>query len=248
MSYWFWFLVLYPVIYYGVLKLVGLRFGRDQSVAGKNLGSLRNILLVIAHPDDETMFFMPLIEKLKKQKAKINVLCLSNGGFDGLGKIREKEFRKSMEYLKVDKSDVLDVPELPDGMKYSWDSAVVSDTVLRYTKKWKIDGIVTFDSKGISGHPNHIDVHRGVKVAMKSFDGPVFELETVNIFLKYVLPPIDLLIATGKNLQSRYTVINDEEFLIWKGMVVYATQNVWFRRLFAIFSRYGFINTLREIS
>jgi N-acetylglucosaminylphosphatidylinositol deacetylase len=42
----------------------------------------KTILFVTAHPDDESMFFLPTILDLK-YKFKINLLCLSNGDFDG---------------------------------------------------------------------------------------------------------------------------------------------------------------------
>ena len=38
----------------------------------------RNILLIIAHPDDEAMFFSPLLEGLKKN-SRVSLLCLSTG-------------------------------------------------------------------------------------------------------------------------------------------------------------------------
>jgi len=60
-----------------------------------------NILYVIAHPDDEAMFFVPSIVQLRQPHLhnKLYLLCLSNGNFDGLGKIREKELHASARYL-----------------------------------------------------------------------------------------------------------------------------------------------------
>ncbi len=54
------------------------------------------LLLVIAHPDDETMFFLPLLySRLLRKGNKIlsstYVLCLSNGGYYGLGDLRTSE-------------------------------------------------------------------------------------------------------------------------------------------------------------
>ena len=54
----------------------------------------KNILFVMAHPDDECMFFTPTIYALK-EKSNLYLLVLSNGGYDGLGKIREKEMEKA---------------------------------------------------------------------------------------------------------------------------------------------------------
>ena len=42
-------------------------------------------LLVIAHPDDETMFFGPTIRQLLKANVHIFVLSISCGNADGLG-------------------------------------------------------------------------------------------------------------------------------------------------------------------
>jgi N-acetylglucosaminylphosphatidylinositol deacetylase len=45
----------------------------------------KNILYVIAHPDDEAMFFVPSILSLR-EKNKLWLLCLSNGDAAGLGR------------------------------------------------------------------------------------------------------------------------------------------------------------------
>jgi N-acetylglucosaminylphosphatidylinositol deacetylase len=38
-----------------------------------------SVLLVIAHPDDESMFFAPSLLSLVHSSARVFVLCLSNG-------------------------------------------------------------------------------------------------------------------------------------------------------------------------
>ena len=57
-----------------------------------------NMLYVIAHPDDEAMFFVPSIIALGKHN-NLHMLCLSNGNADGLGRVREKELEASCKYL-----------------------------------------------------------------------------------------------------------------------------------------------------
>lgn len=42
------------------------------------------ILLLIAHPDDETMFFSPTIRALAHSGHRIFVLCVSNGNYYGM--------------------------------------------------------------------------------------------------------------------------------------------------------------------
>lgn len=43
------------------------------------------VLLVIAHPDDESMFFAPTLHALGCKQAETRVLCLSNGESTALG-------------------------------------------------------------------------------------------------------------------------------------------------------------------
>lgn len=42
---------------------------------------VKEALLVIAHPDDECMFFAPTIIGLQERGIKVNILCLSTGEF-----------------------------------------------------------------------------------------------------------------------------------------------------------------------
>ncbi|GAA0145982.1 deacetylase [Lithospermum erythrorhizon] len=44
-----------------------------------NDGRVRNILLVIAHPDDESMFFTPTIIYLTSRGHNVHILCISTG-------------------------------------------------------------------------------------------------------------------------------------------------------------------------
>lgn len=39
----------------------------------------RKVLIVIAHPDDETMFFAPTIISLFEEGVQLSLLCLTNG-------------------------------------------------------------------------------------------------------------------------------------------------------------------------
>jgi LmbE family N-acetylglucosaminyl deacetylase len=45
----------------------------------QGLKGAQGVLLVIAHPDDESMFFAPTLHVLQRQGAAVRILCLSNG-------------------------------------------------------------------------------------------------------------------------------------------------------------------------
>jgi hypothetical protein len=88
--------------------------GNSPTTTGSSNESLQEkVLILIAHPDDECMFFSPTILALTQDLQKqVFVLSLSNGNFDGLGKIREKELIKSCERLGVPagRVEVMDHP------------------------------------------------------------------------------------------------------------------------------------------
>ncbi len=43
------------------------------------LPKVSTVLLLIAHPDDETMFFSPTVFALLRESCRVCVLCLSTG-------------------------------------------------------------------------------------------------------------------------------------------------------------------------
>ncbi|XP_019194812.1 PREDICTED: probable N-acetylglucosaminyl-phosphatidylinositol de-N-acetylase [Ipomoea nil] len=61
----------------------------------------RNVLLVIAHPDDESMFFAPTINYLTSKGHTVHILCMSTGNADGMGDTRKQELYLAAATLKV---------------------------------------------------------------------------------------------------------------------------------------------------
>jgi len=152
-------------------------------------------LLITAHPDDESMFFIPTLRNLLyldyKQETKndrhcIQLLCLSNGDFRDVsdGPIRTKELHHACSLIGIAGSKssgaesvfVLDNDRLKDGPNEVWNSDLIANTVLEHlqtilssmqeqsTQQQHINvNIVTFDQGGVSGHPNHVDVFRGIR-------------------------------------------------------------------------------------
>lgn len=55
------------------------RYARRLPTRTRGALGAKRVLIVIAHPDDECMFFGPTIFRLCEQGAEVYLLCLSNG-------------------------------------------------------------------------------------------------------------------------------------------------------------------------
>ena len=94
-----------------------------------------SVLLIIAHPDDEIMFWTPTIKAFIANNIKMKILCLSNGNYDGLGEIREKEFDNVSRALNFPDNQILNIPELQDNIKQKWNPSIVSEQIEEFLKE-----------------------------------------------------------------------------------------------------------------
>ena len=123
----------------------------------------KEVLILIAHPDDETIFFFPTMKCLLSKYAKINILCLSNGDYYNEGNVREKEMNILKEYLHLYSVEIVKNDNLKDDITKLWDTKIVAQEVTNYLTKNKNIGVIfTFDHKGVSKHPNHISCYNGI--------------------------------------------------------------------------------------
>ncbi|KAK0623824.1 putative deacetylase LmbE-like domain-containing protein [Immersiella caudata] len=173
---WLWAVALVvlvvPTLYLYTVGVVATRFPMLYN---------KRICLLIAHPDDEAMFFAPTVLALTRPETgnHVKILCLSSGDADGLGETRKRELAKSGLTLGLRKEDdvfVVEDPRFQDGMTNKWDPSEIAGLLsaafapsLAQQKKAdtaptaSIDVIVTFDADGVSQHPNHISLYYGAK-------------------------------------------------------------------------------------
>ncbi|KAI1306558.1 putative deacetylase LmbE-like domain-containing protein [Xylaria venustula] len=174
------------------LVLLPLLYTYTSSTTQARFPTLRNkrICLLIAHPDDEAMFFAPTVLALTRPESgnHVKILCLSTGNADGLGDTRRRELVKSALLLGLSREDdvlVMDSPDFPDSMTTTWDAERISQ-LLRNTfapsltndskptsrsqpaPTNTIDVLITFDGTGISSHPNHISLYHGARTFIAS--------------------------------------------------------------------------------
>ncbi|CAK7199462.1 N-acetylglucosaminyl-phosphatidylinositol de-N-acetylase [Sporothrix eucalyptigena] len=200
------FAVLVPVLYMYTAAIVAGRFP-----------TLRNkrICLLIAHPDDEAMFFAPSVLALTRPETgnHVKILCLSSGNAAGLGETRKRELVKSAMTLGLRAEDdvfVVDSPDFQDSMTTEWDSQTIATLLASaFTPGPRgkgdeppaatIDVLLTFDGQGVSGHPNHISLYRGARrfVAALVQGKPGWR------------PPVDLYTLTTVSIVRKYTWVFD---------------------------------------
>ncbi|KAF2438605.1 phosphatidylinositol glycan class L [Karstenula rhodostoma CBS 690.94] len=172
----------------------------------------KRILLLIAHPDDEAMFFAPTLLALTRPELgnHVKILCLSSGDADGLGEVRKKELVKSGLQLGLRSADdilVVEDSNFPDSMAVTWHPRLISNlltatfapkmaaTSSKQAPQASIDAIITFDAHGISSHPNHISLYNGAHAFLKAlmhrhsgWECPIklYTLTTTSILRKYL--------------------------------------------------------------
>ncbi|KAJ3152016.1 hypothetical protein HDU89_001663 [Geranomyces variabilis] len=224
-----------------------------------------SVLLVIAHPDDECMFFAPTILQLVAAGAEVGVLCLSQGNADGLGTVRRKELTESCKALGIHAAKVhcLDHAELQDNPKAYWKAAIIAELVKSHISERKTDVILTFDNGGVSGHENHKDLCAGVRSASAYLmsspgEGAVpkcYSLTTVGVVRKY-LSVLDVAFTVVQHLLLNQELDTAAVFIAAPSQIVegrtamrkHKSQMVWFRHLYILFSRYMVVNDLRVLN
>jgi N-acetylglucosaminylphosphatidylinositol deacetylase len=134
---------------------------------------IKDVLVVIAHPDDEVMFFYPSLKIFTKNSINIRLICFSNGDYDGLGKLREEEIKRVAKELKIEDLTIVKHDKIKDDPNIRWDANILSEKIKEYFMEnnnyEKIGTILTFDELGVTKHANHISCNEGLVYIYVSF-------------------------------------------------------------------------------
>ena len=131
----------------------------------RELPLLGEVLVVCAHPDDESFGLGAVIAALVTRGSRVRVLCLTHGeastlGNDGrpLGQVRAEELTAAADVLGVEDVELFSYPDghIPD---------VPLDELgdLLDTGLGAAEALLVFDEGGVSGHPDH---RRATEVAL----------------------------------------------------------------------------------
>ncbi|MEV0536461.1 PIG-L family deacetylase [Kitasatospora sp. NPDC050463] len=134
-----------------------------------------DLLVVVAHPDDETLHCGGLLHRTALRRGTTVTVTLTRGGAgrtlgmcteEDLPAIREQELRRAAEALGVTCAEVHD---LPDG-SLSDHEATGTALVLEALHRWKPHRVVAFPPNGMNGHPDHRAAHRIALAALDHYD------------------------------------------------------------------------------
>ena len=236
-----------------------------------------HLLLIVAHPDDECLFFSPTLRVLQTQyHFQLSLVVFSRGNHVGLGEIRAMELLGSCRALHIppERCISLDLPHIQDNPKVWWSEQKLIPIIEEYVNKWSIDVLVSFDDQGVSGHINHRAVSSAVrwlthnqtrtKVKMS------YQLKSVSLLRKYssildfywifisfllrllqsflsYITPFDLISSPDA---SYMLLINtpDDYLASRNAFASHRTQYSWDRHIYLLASRYMFVNELQLIN
>jgi len=111
-------------------------------------------LIVVAHPDDESIFFAGLV--LHRRQRPWHVVCVTDGNADGMGRERSLQFQKACKRLKVKTYEHWDFPDIYE------QRIDLTDLKQRLARLKPPATVYTHGIVGEYGHPHHQDVSYAV--------------------------------------------------------------------------------------
>lgn len=146
--------------------------------ADQGLPELASLLVVCAHPDDESFGLGAVLHAFAAGGTRLAVLCFTRGeastlrGVDGdLSTIRAGELAAASGHLGVGLVELLGYP---DGALAAQPRAELVDHIQKTARDVAADGLLVFDDGGITGHPDHQAATDAAIEAADALDLPVF--------------------------------------------------------------------------
>ncbi|WP_205860596.1 PIG-L family deacetylase [Phycicoccus sp. HDW14] len=120
----------------------------------------QRVLVVVAHPDDESFALGALLDRFAEGGAEVHVLCLTRGEASTLGAgsvdlatVRAAELASAGQVLGMASTIAM---AHPDGTLANVDPDLLAADVDRSIERTRPDGLLVFDPvAGVTGHPDH---------------------------------------------------------------------------------------------
>ena len=129
-------------------------------VTTTTLPAWKRLLVVVAHPDDESFGLGAVLSTFVDSGTQVSVLCLTHGeasslhGVEGdLAGIRAQELEAAASELGI--ADVV-LKDFPDGGLARIDAQVLVCEAAKLARERISDGLLAFDPSGVTQHPDHV--------------------------------------------------------------------------------------------
>lgn len=206
----------------------------------------KRIVLIFAHPDDESFAMGGTIAKYTAQGADVSLIVATKGEAgktadlclpENLGAFREQELRKAAHVLGISDLHFLgyrdkEVPQAPP--------LEIAEKLVRLLRTLRPQVVITFGEDGGSGHRDHRAIHHFTKMAVKLAGEPI----ALDWGEPFVLPRL-CYVQTGWRMSEEkrqlidYTIpISEWADQKWRAVLEHQTQ---------IFSRQKFENMAEPI-
>jgi LmbE family N-acetylglucosaminyl deacetylase len=121
----------------------------------------RRMLVILAHPDDESFAAGGMLAKYAHQDVQIVLLCATRGeaGIPGVeseeaGELRERELRQAAERLGIEVYFL----GYQDGKLDQTQPGLLLETISCWIDLVQPQVVLTFGPEGVSGHPDHVTI------------------------------------------------------------------------------------------
>ena len=136
-----------------------------------------SVLAVVAHPDDESFALGAILDAFTRAGARVQVLCLTHGeastlhGVPGdLASVREAELAAAADALGVTRTTL---HHHPDGALSELCRTRLSTEVVAAAESCRADGLLVFDTAGVTGHLDHVAATSAGLPAAETLNLPV---------------------------------------------------------------------------
>jgi len=164
-----------------------------------------SVLAVVAHPDDESFALGAILDAFARAGARVQVLCLTQGeasmlhGVPGdLASVRQAELAAAAVALGVTHTTL---HHHRDGALSEVSRTRLSTEVVAAAESGSADGLLVFDTAGVTGHRDHVAATSAGLLAAQTLNLPV---------LGWTLPK-DVAAQLNQEVGASFTGHRDED-------------------------------------
>lgn len=223
----------------------------DVLAPSPSLPPWRRVLVVVAHPDDESFGLGAVIDRFIDGGAEVEVLCFTQGEASTLGAAPDLAATRADELTRAAHALGARAAHLrhhPDGGLAALPPDQLDVDVTRSVHDLDADGFLVFDTTGITGHPDHTAASESALRVAARLDLPVLAWtlsqpvalrlreETGAPFLGRDPDDIDLVVTVDRARQHEAITCHASQALptsvLWRRLELLGDQEYlhWLRR------------------